>query len=128
MLSADIELSMSVLSRQRPGHPDIGGDRDAIVGWVLPAGRYDQRNCDGCNRQQRNQAGGLSPPGLGRLPDLVNEGRDRVAACFIVHWYLLSVLDQSGSKDSTALVVGSLASGDPECRGPTGNQDSFQHW
>jgi hypothetical protein len=51
---------------------------------VLPAGHQDQRYCCGCNRKQRDQAGGLSPNSSGRLPYLGDQATKR-AASLIFH-------------------------------------------
>ncbi len=100
-----------IIPASRP--PLRWGGRDAIVRLVSSAGRYDQRNCGGGNRQQCDQAGGLSPPGLGRLPDLTNQSRERVAVCLVVHLYLLSdVRPILGPYDQLVVVIGSVVSGD----------------
>jgi hypothetical protein len=49
------------------------------LGELLPADRHDQRDCGGCNRQQRNQADGLGPTGPGRLPDYNDQAAKWIA-------------------------------------------------
>jgi hypothetical protein len=61
------------------------GDRGVILKSVLPAGRQDQHDCCGCNRQQRDHAGGLGPSGLGRPSDFVDQARSRTTSFVIVH-------------------------------------------
>lgn len=49
---------------------------------MLPAGRHDQCHCCGGNREQGDQADGLSPSGLGRPPDFNDQAPQGVFPIF----------------------------------------------
>jgi hypothetical protein len=44
-----------------------------LVVGELPAGPYDQRDCCGAYREQRNQTGGLGVSSLGRPSSFLNK-------------------------------------------------------
>jgi hypothetical protein len=71
---------------------------------VLPAGHQDQRDCCGCNRKQRDHAGGLGPSCSGRPPDLGDLASKWTAS--VHHGHFLSVCSASRS----ACLTGAIAS------------------
>jgi hypothetical protein len=73
MLGLNGRMTRIVARTQQRSPPSAtdGGLRYVEL-WVLPAGHQDQCDCCGCNREQRDHAGGLSPTGSGRSPDFSN--------------------------------------------------------
>jgi len=65
-------------------------------------GHQDQRDCCGCNRKQRDHAGGLGPPCLGRPPDHGGQASKWTASFH--HGYFLSV----GSASRSACLTGAM--------------------
>ena len=77
---------------------------------VLPADHQDQRHCCGCNREQDDQTGGLSPTGSGRSSDLGDQVPEGVSPVF--HCCLLGE-QRDGALPSAAYKLVALKSSWP---------------